>query len=542
MELAIISIIALLAGAALGWFLASRPLADLRARFAETERASGEREGEFKRAIAELGEARVEVASLKERAGQADGLLVRLDAALAERGAIAERLAGLESGAEQREQAIAERNAQATELAQRHEALQERYRAVSLELERERSERTERERALSERYAEREDQFAREMKRLQETEDKLQAKFNEIGEKMLDGARSKFMEGAQAHLSALSKESLAELEKKVGPVGETLERYRLRVEELEKNRTEAYHQLQGVIGEVKAGQREVIDGANRITTTLRGATKARGDWGELQLANLLESCGLYDKADFDFQLNVKDGDGNNLRPDAVIKIPGGRCLVVDVKNVFNTYQAANEALSEEERQTLLKSHAREIRGHIDELSAKRYQDHVAGSADFVVMFVPGEHVLYAALTQDSGLLDYALKRQIVLSSPLNFMSIALTVSTVWRQAGVQADAQEIAALGKQLYDRLGVVAGHLSAVRKSLHSTNQHFDKLVGSFDTNLRRVGERFEELNIDTSAQELTEALPVGHTPRALANFADTDAVVTEYPALEQGKDAAE
>ena len=527
MDASILPLIALILGAVLGggvgWFLASRPLADLRLRLAAAETAVAEGEAKFARSIAELGEARIEVAGLKERVSQADGLLSRLDGVQAERAALAERLAALESAAEQREHLLAERVQEAGSLTQKLEALQSRFQDVSLELERERSERTERERALAARLEDREKQFEKELKRLQETEDKLQAKFNEIGEKMLEGARSKFMEGAQAHLAALSKESLAELEKKVGPVGETLERYRLRVEELEKNRTEAYHQLQGIIGEVKAGQREVIEGANRITTSLRGATKARGDWGELQLANLLESCGLYDKADFDFQLSVKDADGNNLRPDAVIKIPGGRCLVVDVKNVFNSYQAANEATTEEERQTLLKTHAREIRTHIDDLSGKRYQDHVLGSADFVVMFVPGEHVLYAALMQDSGLLDYALKRQIVLSSPLNFMSIALTVSTVWRQAGVQADAQEIALLGKQLYDRLGVVAGHLGALRKSLSSTNQHFDKLVGSFDTNLRRVGERFEELNVDTSAQELTEALPIGHTPRALANFTD-------------------
>jgi DNA recombination protein RmuC len=534
MDYAILSIIALVAGAAIGWFFTSRPLADLRSRLMAAEAAAAEGEAKFSHAIAELGEARIEVAGLKERALQAAGLMARLDSVQAERAALAEKLAARESAVEQYERNLAERSDTITALTQKLESMQDQFREVGLELERERSERVERERAMAARLEDRELQFGKELKRLQDAEEKLQAKFNEIGQKMLDSARAQFLAGAQTHLASLSKESLAELEKKVGPVGETLERYRLRVEELEKNRTEAYHQLQGVIGEVKAGQREVIEGANRITTTLKGATKARGDWGELQLANLLESCGLFDKSDFDFQLNIKDAEGNNLRPDAVIKIPGGRCLVVDVKNVFNTYSAANEAHSEEERQTLLKTHAREIRMHIDELAGKRYQDHVPGSADFVVMFVPGEHVLYAALTQDSGLLDYALKRQIVLSSPLNFMSIALTVSTVWRQAGVQADAQEIALLGKQLYDRLGVVAGHLAALRKSLHSTNQHFDKLVGSFDTNLRRVGERFEELNIDTSAQELTEALPVGHTPRALVNFAETVANVE--------KDAAE
>lgn len=472
----LIALVAVFVAIGVGYWLGGLPSTDLRARL-------GEREEEFKRAAAELGEAQIALSAARERAARADELSAALDAA------------------------------------------REQHRETSVSFERLKSETTEREKAIEARLADREAQFEKELKRLSEAEDKLQAKFNEIGEKMLDGAREKFLEGAQTHLANMSKESLAELEKKVGPVGETLERYRKRVEEIEKNRTEAYHQLQGVIGEVKAGQREVIDGANRITTTLRGATKARGDWGELQLANLLESCGLYDKADFNFQTSVKDEAGNALRPDAVINIPGGRRLVVDVKNVFNTYAQANEADNEEERQALLKTHARELRTHIDDLSSKRYQDHVDGSADFVVMFVPGEHVLYAALMQDSGLLDYALKRQIVLSSPLNFMSIALTVSTVWRQAGVQADAQEIARLGKELYDRLGVVAGHLSNLRRDLGKANKSFDSLVGSFDSNLRRTGERFEELSIDTSAKDLDEALPLNTQPRRLMNFADED-----------------
>ena len=473
--IAVFLLAALLIGAALGFWLGGRPVADWKARHAASHGEARDLEEKFRRAIVELEGATV-------RASRADELGRDL----------------LES------QRL------------RHDA--------EMALATLRSEATERERAFEQRHAEREAQFERELARLVEAEEKLQAKFHEIGEKLLTGANAKFLEGAQSRLDALNKESLAALEKKVGPVGETLERYRKRIEEIEQGRAEAWHQLQGVIGEVRAGQERVMEGANRITTTLRGATKARGDWGELQLANLLESCGLYNKADFNFQVSVA-GEGGLLRPDAVIKIPGGKCLVVDVKNVFNTYARANEAESEEERLELLRAHARELRTHIDDLSGKRYQDHVPGSADFVVMFIPGEHVLYAALTQDNGMLDYALRKGIVLSSPLNFMSIALTVSTVWRQAGAQADAAEIAALGKELYDRLAVVAGHLSALRKGLASANQHFDALVGSFDTKLRRTGERFEELSIDTSAKELTEVLPLNATPRRLANFADTD-----------------
>lgn len=487
MDSTIFAIVLLVLGLALGvgagWFFGSRPVKDLRDRLGAKDDEARELEEKFLRASAELGQSQIELSATKERAARVDALSDELQEAHKAKALLSERLAQIEASSDEREKAYLQRN------------------------------------------ADREVQFEREFKRLTEAEEKLQAKFADISEKMLSGAQTKLIEGAKEQLSSLNKESLAELEKKVGPVGESLERYRKRIDEIEKHNTSGFAQLKGVIGEVRDGQRQVIDGANQITTTLRGATKARGDWGELQLANLLESCGLYDKADFDFQVNVKDESDGNLRPDAVINIPGGRRLVVDVKNVFNTYVRANEADNEEGRNELLRAHARELRGHIDDLSNKRYQDFVPGSADFVVMFVPGEHVLYAALTQDGGILDYALKRKIALSSPLNFMSVALTVSTIWRQAGVEADAKEIAKLGKEIYDQLGVVAGHLSSLRNSLKSTNQHFDALVGSFDGRMRVRGEKFQSLSIDTSAKDISEALQLNAEPRRLVHFDDPD-----------------
>ena len=316
MDPTLIAIIVLVLGLALGYFLGHRfgsaPVKDWQARHGERDTEAKELDAKFRKAIVDLENATV-------RAERADEIAAKFEEVRSEREGLANKLASLESSVSARET------------------------------------------ALEERYAEREAQFERELKRLQDAEEKLQAKFSEIGEKLLQGAGTKFLEGAQSHLANLNRESLAELEKKVGPVGETLERYRKRVEELEKNRVTDFERLQGVIGQVREGQQRVIDGANRITNTLQGATKARGDWGELQLANLLESCGLYDKADFDFQTSVRDEGGNLLRPDAVLNIPGSRRLVVDVKNVFNTYRAANEAESDEARQTLLRTHARELR-------------------------------------------------------------------------------------------------------------------------------------------------------------------------------------
>ena len=457
----VLVLLGLALGGWLGWLAGGRPAADLRVRLGEAEAEVKELDEKIKAFVRDL-------ATESEKAKRVDELQIGLDKAREDNSAIHAKLA-------------------------KHEANT--------------------------------DHFAEQQRILLEAKDALTQQFEAAGAKVLAGAQEAFLKRAQDRFGESEKINTERLNALLAPVDQRLKSYVDRVALMEAKNADGFGLLTGQIEAMRSGQERVVDGANRIATTLRGATKARGDWGELQLENLLESCGLYDKADFNFQVTVRGDEGNILRPDAILNIPGNRRLVVDVKNVFNTYASANEADSEEERQALLKAHARELRGHIDDLSSKRYQDHVPGSADFVVLFVPGEHVLYAALTQDSGLLDYALKRQIVLSSPLNFMSIALTVSTVWRQAGVQADVEEIAKLGKEIYDRLGIVAGHLGALRKSLYSTNQHFDSLIGSFDTNLRRTGERFEQLNVDTSAQNLNEALPIGHQPRKLSNFADSD-----------------
>ncbi|MBV1917222.1 MAG: DNA recombination protein RmuC [Sphingomonadaceae bacterium] len=474
-------VLGLAAGAALGWFFGSRPAADLKARVSELETEAKDSDSRYLHAFAELEAA-------KERAKRDISLSQEL------------------------ERVRTERDSKSTELA-------------SL-----RSEIIEREKAADARYREREVHFERELKRLVEAEEKLQAKFTEIGDKLLSGAQEKFLETAHSRFEALNKKSLTELEKKVGPVGETLERFRKRVEEIEKNNTAGFHQLKGVISEVRDGQQRVLEGANKISTTLRGASKARGDWGELQLQNLIESCGLRDHTDFDLQFSVIGGDGL-LRPDAIINIPGGRRLVVDVKNVFNTYAEANEAETEEQRQVLLRSHARQVRGHIDELSAKRYQDYVEGAADFVVLFIPGEHVLYAALSQDSSkdgsLLEYALQRNVVLSSPLNFMSIALTVATVWRQAGAHADAKEITELGKELYDRLARMGSLLAKVGDDLAKTNRSFNTAVASFESRLVPTGRKFEQLSIDTSAVQMKDVRPLEIEPRQLVHVESSDEI---------------
>ena len=453
-------IFALVGGVALGWVLGSRPIAEWRARQAATEAEARETEAKYLRTLVDL-----EVA--KERAGNADGLVAELSGIRAERDSLSTELATLRANAAN---------------------------------------------------------FADQKAGLIEAQDSLKREFEAAGAKILESAQATFLTRAQDRFAESEKTSEARIKALLDPVDKTLAEYKAQVSKFEQDRIDGFGQLDGLIKSVRDGQERVLDGANRISTSIRGATKMVGDWGELQFLNLLDSCGLSDRTDFQCQVSVK-GDGVLLRPDGVINIPGGRKLVVDVKNVFNTYSAANDAANNDERISLLRAHAREVRGHIDDLSAKRYQDHIPGSADFVVMFIPGEHVIYSAISMDKDLLSYALSKNVVLSSPLNFMSIALTVATIWRHSNAHSDSQEITRLGKELYDQLGVVAGHISGLRKSLQSTNQHFDALVGSFDGKLRRTGEKFEKLAVDTSAKDLLEAPPLNISPRKLSHFPDID-----------------
>jgi DNA recombination protein RmuC len=292
-------------------------------------------------------------------------------------------------------------------------------------------------------------------------------------------------------------------------VSERLQRYEDTVSKVENERREAYGNLQGLMESMRVSNEAVRTEAAKLGNSLRNAPKARGRWGDQQLRNVLESCGLSEHADFQTEVSV-EGEEGRLRPDVIIRVPGNHCLVIDAKMSFVAYQDAFEEEDDDRRTAFLGQHATAMKTHVNQLGMKAYWSQFPTAPDYVIMFVPGEHFLSAALEHDPHLWDYAFEKQVLLATPTNLIAIARTVAAVWRQERVANDAREIAALGKELYARLSTMGGHVGKMGKNLDTAVSAYNAMVGSLESQVLSQAKRFEALNIDTGNREI-EPLPV-------------------------------
>jgi DNA recombination protein RmuC len=360
--------------------------------------------------------------------------------------------------------------------------------------------------------------FEERLAELREAKEALSAQFSEIGGKLLGEAQAAFLARAEARFKQSEETSGQELKALLQPVTDRLQRYEETVSKIELERREAYGNLQGLMESMRVGQESVRLEAAKLGNSLRNAPKARGRWGEQQLRNVLESCGLSEHADFSTEVSVEGEDGR-LRPDAVVLVPGGRALVIDAKVSLNAYQDAYGAVDEGERLAGLTAHAASMRAHVNGLGAKAYWSQFEAAPDYVIMFVPGEHFLTAALEHDPGLWDYAFEKKVLLATPTNLIAIARTVSAVWRQEKLAKEARQIGELGKELYDRLAVAAGHLRTMGSGLSTAVNNYNKFVGSFERNVLSTGKKFKELNIETGAREIDDVPAI----ESLARYGD-------------------
>lgn len=449
----IILIVALLAGLAAGWLLASRPVADLRRRERDGADNLARLQGQLDHIEEQRNLALRDLAVEKERADQASLMRERLDIVQAEREEARARLAAVEADAQARAES-----------------------------------------------------FEAQLKALGEAKEQLSAQFSEIGGKLLGEAQRAFLERADQRFSQAHDKSEAQLKALLQPVGDTIKNYDARIGEIERARTEAYGELKGLMDSMRVGQERVQTEAQRLVNSLRAAPKARGRWGEQQLRNVLETCGLSEYADFQTEVSVEGSDGR-LRPDVIVRVPGGRSLVIDAKVSLNAYQDAFDTGEESARQEHLGRHVTAMRAHVDALGRKDYQSQFADTPDYVIMFVPGEHFLTAALDQEPRLWDYAFGKRVLLATPTNLIAIARTVAAVWRQEKMADEAKKIGALGKEIYERLAVAAGGLKKMGRSLNSAVADYNRFANSFESRVLVTGRKLRDLNIETGGRDIEE-----------------------------------
>jgi DNA recombination protein RmuC len=360
--------------------------------------------------------------------------------------------------------------------------------------------------SLSSVQDERERAFEAQIKQLTEAREALSAQFNEIGTKLLGDAQRSFLERADARFKQADEIAGQGLKALLQPVTDRLQRYEEGVAKVEAERRDSFGNLVGLIESMRIGQEKVSSEAAKLVNSLRNAPKSRGRWGEQQLKNVLETCGLTENCDFQTEVSVEGEDGR-LRPDVVIRIPGGRTLIIDAKVSLNAYQDAFGAVDEAERQIGLAAHAAAMRAHVNTLGNKAYQTQFGNSPDYVIMFVPGEHFLSAALEHDPTLWDFAFDKKVLLATPTNLIAIARSVASVWQQEALAKNARDIALLGKELYDRLAKVGEDLRKVGTGLNSAVTNFNSFTNSFNSRVVSTGRKFRDLNIETGARELAD-----------------------------------
>ena len=326
-----------------------------------------------------------------------------------------------------------------------------------------------------------------------------------------------------------SKSLLQQTDAKLAPIKETLARFDEQARALEQSRLTAIAGIREQLRNVSEGQERLQKETGSLVTALR-APHVRGRWGEVQLRRVVELAGMVAYCDFVEQAAERDADGRLLRPDLVVKLPGGKSLVVDSKAPLEAFLDAAESEDDEARRAHLARHARLVREHMTRLGQKRYWQQFEPAPEFVVMFLGDESWFRAALDHDPSLLEAGVESGVVPASPTTLIALLRTVAYGWQQETVAESARSVASLGRELYDRLGVFANHLAGVGKSLDSAMRNYNNAVGSFETRVLVTARKFPDLG--TGGDELPEVPPVATQPRPVLAAATAEDVPLELP----------
>jgi DNA recombination protein RmuC len=335
------------------------------------------------------------------------------------------------------------------------------------------------------------------------------------------------LKAATGDVLSRSQTSLLELtEAKLAPIKETLTKFELQARQLEEKRAREVTAIGERLREVAQGQEKLRTETGSLVTALR-TPHVRGRWGEMQLKRVVELAGMLEYCDFRTQESTRDDEGGLLRPDLVVKLPGGKTIVVDSKVPLDAYFDAVNCEDVEQKRAHLARHAAQLRDHIAKLGQKRYWRQFESSPEFVVMFVD-EGLYRAALDQDGSLLEAGAESGVIVASPATLIGLLRSVSYGWQQETVAESARTVSALGRELYERLGVFAGHFAKAGRGLDTAVAAYNQAVSSFEQRLLVTARKFPEHGVTNA--ELPDVGQIERTPREVTALprpaADADA----------------
>jgi DNA recombination protein RmuC len=365
---------------------------------------------------------------------------------------------------------------------------------------------------------------------LQSARDSLAASFNELAQKSLEKNSENFLRLANQKLDVHQEKARAELSERqkavetlVQPIKEALEKAHKQIGEIEKTRQEAYGNITSQLTSMTRGQESLRSETSKLVSALR-RPQVRGQWGEMTLRRLAELAGMVHHCDFSEQVHTTDDDNRGYRPDMIIRLPEEGQLVVDVKTPLDAYLDATEANDEQTRKDALKRHASNVKARVRELSSKDYYKQFDKSPEFVILFVPGDQFLTAALDEDPDLLEKAMSNKVLLSTPTSLIALLKVVAYGWMQLKLAENADDIRKLAVEMQDRIGVFTNHLGTVGKRLDDSVKSYNKAIASLESRVLPTARRIRELGAE-GGKEVESPQSVDISAREIKLVADAD-----------------
>jgi len=350
-------------------------------------------------------------------------------------------------------------------------------------------------------------------------QEQLRLAFSSASAEALARNNEAFLQLAKERFATISAEAVGSLDQRkeqidamLRPLRELMDQYQLRVGEIEKSRVESYSMLREQLGTLAETQRTLNTQTSQLVTALSRPT-VRGQWGEISLRRLVELAGLTNKCDF-VEQGIVDGEQGRLKPDMVVSLPGQRDVVIDCKTSLDAFLDAAAATDEDTRRSHLQRHAQQVRSRARELSGKSYWSQFSRSPEYVIMFLPGEAFLYAAVEQDASLVEDCIRNHVLLATPTTLIALLKTIEFGWRQEAISENAEQIRSLGVELYERIGAVLGHVAKLGSNLNSAVVSYNQTIGSLESRVLPTTRKMAELGAHTGKElpqpELIERLP--------------------------------